>query len=340
MSLEFPFQNPPKGNQVVDIHADVKWIRQDLPMSLNHINCYLLRDGPGWCVVDAGMNLEPSRKNWLDILEGTLNGATITRVIATHHHPDHIGLAGWLVDSFQARLFTTELEYFYCRTFRAPREEGQIHWSMQELLKRMCIKKESLKHLSKGGNGYGAVVSKLPSTFRQVKDGDVLSIGDHQWTAITTRGHAPEHLSLYCAELNVYISGDQVLPKITSNVSVPSFNPDANPLQDWYESHDKVAACVPDSVLVLPSHELPFEGLHERLKDVLQHHDERLNILLEACDKPNNAQALTDILFDRELDAFANYMAVGECLAHLHLLMERGLVERYLHEEKYLFKRA
>lgn len=338
MSLDFPFQNPPVNNQVVDINPHVKWIRQALPMSLNHINCYLLRDGPGWCVVDTGMNLEGARKNWLDILEGTLNGATVTRVIATHHHPDHIGLAGWLSDNFLAPLFTTELEYFYCRTFRAPREEGQIHWSMQELLSRMCIKQESLKHLSKGGNGYGRVVSRLPSTYHQVKEGEMLTIGEHQWMAITTRGHAPEHLSLYCSELDIYISGDQVLPKITSNVSVPSFSPDSNPLQDWYDSHDKVAEQVADSVLVLPSHELPFKGLHERLKQVIEHHDERLNIMLEACKEPNHAQALTDIMFDRELDAFANYMAVGECLAHLHLLMARGLIEKYLEDGKYLFK--
>lgn len=337
MPREYPFLNPPAKGHSIEIHPDIKWVRSPLPLALNHINCYLLRDGNGWCVVDTGMNGEESRLQWLDILESQLNGAPLTRVIVTHHHPDHVGLAGWLCDRLEIPLYASEGEYFYARTFNAVRGE-KPYWEVEQFFKRSGMSEKTKQSLY-ANSDYNHVVSELPASFHCVKDQQVLKIGDYEWTAIITRGHSPAHLSLYCQALDLYISGDQVLPKITSNVSVSPTIPEQNPLQDWFDAHAKIAALVPDSVTILPAHQLPFKGLHKRLLDVIDHHQERLDQLLGFCETAADAQQLTAKLFDRELTAFQNFLAVGECLAHLHLLVEQGKVERFLSNDIYQFKR-
>jgi glyoxylase-like metal-dependent hydrolase (beta-lactamase superfamily II) len=337
MSLYFPFQDVPGSNQSVDITPDIKWIRSPLPMSLNHINCYLLRDENGWCVLDTGMNGEASKQQWLDVIESQLEGESISRVIVTHHHPDHVGLAGWLCDSYNVPLYMTETEYFYTRAFNSE-SRPEPYWEVTQYFNRTGIS-QSDRNALLDNKHYNHLVSSAPTSFHQVKDGQILKIGQHQWQAITTRGHAPEHLCLYCAELNILISGDQVLPGITSNVSVSPTLPDANPLRDWFYAHEKVAKQVPDGVTVLPAHQLPFVGLHERLAAVVEHHQERLDVLLNLCEKPGTAQDLTRSLFDRELESFQNFLAVGECVAHLHYLLEQKAIRRELRGEVYYYER-
>lgn len=322
MSLTFPFTDPPENHHAVSIHPHVKWVRMPLPFSLAHINCYLIKDGEGWCVVDTGMNGKDSRKRWEKVIADSLNGAPITKVITTHHHPDHNGSAGWLCDSFKAPYFTTEAEYYYARTFHAPKRK-QRYWESEQYFDRTGMNDES-KDAVLGDENYSALVSELPGAFHRVMDGEHVQIGDYSWKAVTTRGHSPEHLSLYCAELDMMLSGDQVLPKITSNVSVSPTQALTNPLKDWLEGHDKIADHIPDSVLVLPAHELPFHGLHQRLQDVVDHHHERLDAIETICQTPCNAQQITDQLFDRELDSFQNFLAVGEVVAHINWLLDEG----------------
>ncbi len=335
MALSFPFPTPPESGEVVEITDQIKWVRTPLPLSLDHINCYLIKDVNGWCIVDTGMNAEVTRDHWLDIIETHLGNEPITRVIVTHQHPDHVGLAGWLCRQFNAQLWMSESEYVHSRMWYYAKQ-AEPYWEVQQFFKRTAMDQRTLDGLVKF-NTFTDSVYEMPTCYHRLADGQQFSIGDYQWQAITTRGHSPEHLSLYCAELDLYISGDQVLPKITSNVSITSYCPDASPLTDWLQAHDKIQALVPDSVLVLPAHEKPFLGLHERLNAVVAHHEDRLNQLLGLCKKPQNAQALTNQLFDRKLDSFQNYLAVGECLAHLHYLMEQGKIERMLDEETYLF---
>lgn len=335
MALVYPFENAPESNQAVDIHPDVKWVRSPLPMSLNHINCYLLRDDDGWAVVDTGMNLPESKKLWLEVIEKQLNGAPITKVIVTHQHPDHIGLCGWFCDTYRVPLYITEREYFYTRAFISPRRES-LYWATEEYLERTDITEETKQQILNSG-GYGQMVAEMPSSYRQVKDLEKVKIGNHVWQGITTRGHSPEHLSLYCEELDLLISGDQVLPGITSNVSVSPTNAEASPLTDWYESHDKIHQLVPDTVTVLPSHELPFKGLHERLDEVIAHHDERIDEIYETCKTPKTAQEITRTIFRRDLEPFQNFLAVGEAIAHLHKMMEDDKIERTLDNGVYLY---
>ena len=337
-ALEYPFPEGPGTGQAISITPDVKWLRSPLPMSLNHINCYLLRDGDGWCVVDTGMNSEAARQQWLNVLEAELNGAPLTRVIVTHHHPDHIGLAGWLCDDFRIPLYMTEAEYFYTRTFNAANVR-QTGWEVEQFFDRAGISKDHQQSLFNNSD-YNHVVTEMPASYHRLRDGQRIRIGEHEWEAITTRGHAPEHMCLYCRDLDLLISGDQVLPKITSNVSVQPTEPNADPLADWYDAHVKMARRVPDSVLVLPAHQLPFRGLHQRLLEVIAHHEERLDKIEALCDSERNAQELTDLLFGREMTVFQNFLAVGECIAHLHRLLALGRIERRLQDGTYRFRRV
>lgn len=344
MSLSFPFSQPPGSGDVVEITPDVKWLRSPLPMSLDHINCYLLRDTEkdgvqGWCVVDAGMNGDAARQQWLDVIEGQLPGERISRVIATHHHPDHVGLVGWLCDQFQVPLFMTEGEYFHTVAFNAFNSVSreQPYWEEQQYFDRTGISEADRKVLL-ANQDYNHLVSPVPSSFHRLRDGMRVKIGCHQWQVITTRGHAPEHLCLYCAEQGILISGDQVLPGITSNVSVSPTQPDDNPLRDWIDAHETVRQRVPDTVLVLPAHQMPFYGLHQRLTAVVDHHRERLDALVDLMSPPKTAQQLTKELFKRELEAFQNFLAVGEVVAHLHYLLEQGLIRRELRGDVYYYE--
>lgn len=344
-SLDYPFTNAPgEATYTVVLQSDanqralIKWLRSPLPMSLNHINCYLLRDGDGWCAVDTGMNGEASKKHWLNIIEGELEGLPISRVIVTHHHPDHVGLAGWLCDSHQAPLYMSEKEYFYTLAFNAPIRK-QPYWEVETYFNRCGISQSDRKALL-ADQDYNHLVTEVPSSLHQLSDGGHLQIGDHQWEIISTRGHCPEHICLYCKQLDILISGDQVLPKITSNVSVSPSIPNDNPLKNWLEAHDIVKERVPDSVLVLPAHQLPFKGLHKRLQQVVEHHEHRLDELEKLCIKPHTAQELTYELFDRKLEPFQNFLAVGECIAHLHYLMYQNRIEQTQEGEHFIYRQA
>lgn len=334
----FPFNTAPGNNEVVDIAPGVKWLRSPLPLSLDHINCYLLKDDDGWCVVDTGMNSKAARDHWLDIIESHCNNEPITRVIVTHQHPDHVGLAGWLCESYRARLLMSEQEYLCSRVY-LNNGQADSHWEVEEFFQRTAMSAHTLDGLTTSNNFYDSV-STLPGSYHQLRDHQRLAIGANVWEVIITRGHAQAHVSLYCEALDLYISGDQVLPRITSNVSVISSAPESSPLTDWYEAHEVVAERVPDSVLVLPAHELPFHGVQQRLREVIEHHEERLLEILDICDTPQNAQAITNTLFAKEFDAFQNYLAVGECLAHLHRLMEQGKIVRQLQKNVYLYQRV
>lgn len=334
MTLHYPFNEPPGKGNAVSINEQVKWLRSPLPLSLNHINCYLLRDGDGWAVVDTGMNGAASRQQWLDVIAAELDGAPLTRVFATHHHPDHVGLSGWLCERYRIPLWMSESEYFHTRAFNAPRRDP--YWEVDQYFVRAGMSLESQQSLY-ANDDYNHMVSDVPLSYHRVADQDVIRIGDFDWLAITSRGHAPEHLSLYCAELNLYLSGDQLLPKITSNVSVSPTAPTADPLGDWLQAHARIPALVPEDALVLPAHQLPFQGVHTRLQQVVDHHEQRMASLETLCEIPKTAQQLTEQLFDRKLDAFQNFLAVGECLAHLHRMLAEGRVSRTLQGDTFYF---
>jgi len=323
MALEHPWTEAPAPGRARAVAPGVKWLTMPLPFKLDHINLWLLEDGSGWTAVDTGLGLPPTRALWEQVVTGELGGRPITRVIVTHFHPDHMGNAAWLTARWGADLWCTEAEWFAAhyawrsRDF-APRLE---HYH------RHGIRDEALAQLAKRGNHYPGVVPEVCGHYRGIDDGETLAIGGRAWHVLAVRGHAVHQACLWCPELRVLISADQVLPKITSNVSVWSEQPLGNPLRLYLDSLARFGTMAPDT-LALPSHGLPFRGLHERLDQLRAHHAARLAECADALVEPRTAAELIPVLFRRELDTHQLGFAVGETLAHLNYLEAEGRARR------------
>jgi glyoxylase-like metal-dependent hydrolase (beta-lactamase superfamily II) len=327
-TLRYPFDAVPEPGEAREVAPGVMWLRMRLPMAgLTHINVWALADEGGWTLVDTGMQTDDTAANWQRALAGPLGGREVRRVICTHMHPDHIGMSGWLTRRHQCRLWTTRLEYITCRMLvadtgrEAPADGVRFYhaagWD-----------EAALEHYRARFGGFGKAVHALPDSYRRVQDGDDLPIGEVDWRAVVGRGHSPEHLCLYSPALSILISGDQVLPRISSNVSVFPTEPDADPLREWLESLAQIRTRVNDDVLVLPSHNEPFHGLHARLTGLIEGHERRLQRVLEELVQPQRAVDVFSALFRRPVSVEMLGMATGESVAHLNCLMGRGLAER------------
>lgn len=333
-ALIYPFEAPPGVGQVIEVAPGVVWMRMPLPFVLNHINVWGLEDNDGWAVVDTGMRTDETLAAWRAIFSSTTEQRPLTRILATHMHPDHIGMAGWLTRKFNCRLWMTQLEYLNCRvltadTGRQAPEDGvtfyrKAGWSNEAIE----------KYQTRFGN-FGKYIHALPESYRRIKDGEEIRIGAHSWRVIVGTGHSPEHACLYCADLKLLISGDQVLPRISSNVSVHPTEPDANPMQEWLASLAKLKREVPDDVLVLPSHNDCFRGLHARLDYLATSQQRTLDRLRKTLDEPKRAVDVFAALFGRGIDETNDgllNLATGESLACLNYLLHRGEVRRELDE--------
>lgn len=317
----------------------VFWLRMPLPISLDHINLWVLDDGDGWAIVDTGLNTGGGKKVWEALFAGPMAGRPVTRVIVTHYHPDHLGLAGWLCERWSVPLTIARTEYLLARTLTldvrdAPPAEvaafyARAGWPGEVL--------EGFRRQSWGN--FAKAVSPLPSGFVRLSEGQELTIGGRQWRVVTGRGHSPEHSCLVCDEAGLLIAGDQILPRITPNVSVYPTEPLANPLGDWLESLDRLGG-LDGSLRVLPAHDEPFEGLHDRLEQLRADHMRKLDALEDFCAKPRNAYGCFEVLFRRPVGENEIMMATGEALAHLHYLERAGRVTRVKDGAVDLFGRA
>lgn len=341
--LVYPFGDTlPEPAQAMSIADGLRWIRMPLPFALDHINLWLLRDRidgrDGWTVVDCGVARSEVQALWERIFGESLEGLPILRVIVTHMHPDHVGLAGWLCERWNVPLWMTMTDYFMARLWARPATDGRGTGgpngeSAVEHFSRHGLRDEgSLEQIRQRANYYPSLVSSVPVSFRRILHGDTISIGGRDWRVIAGYGHAPEHASLYCDTLGVLISGDMVLPRISTNVSVFDFEPEANPLP-LYLSSLKRFDDLPEETLVLPSHGKPFRGLHERIAQQHAHHAERLEEVLLACREPLSAADVVPVLFQRKLDLHQLTFAMGEALAHLHALYFAGRLKRMLGDD-------
>ena len=328
-ALDYPWPDAPAPGETMEVAPGVRWLRMPMPGSLNHINLYLLEGSAGWTIVDTGLGDDATRSHWRALFDGILDGAPIERIIVTHMHPDHVGQAGWLSEQSRAPLYMTRAEYYQARTF-AGSTPTSSNWESEEFYRAAGLTAAELEALQvrmSSSGGYGSMVTPMPMSYRRLREGDTLTLAGHDWRVVIGSGHSPEHACLYCRALGILIAGDQILPVITSNVSVHPNEPEANPLKDWMESHDRLLE-LPDETLVLPAHNLPFRGLRKRLRALIAHHEDRMLALEEHCETPSTARDLLPVLFRRKLDERQLTMALGEGIAHLHLLMHRDRIER------------
>lgn len=332
-ALAYPCGEPPAPEQVREIAPGVLWLRMPMPFRLNHINLWALRDAApdgssGWAVVDTGLHTPESARAWDALLAagGPLGGLPVTRVLVTHMHPDHVGMAGWLTRRFGCKLWMSREEYLNCRVLAADTGRQPPDDAI-DFYRAAGWRASDLDDYRSRFGGFGKMIHTLPDSYRRLRDGDELRIGAHSWQVVVGTGHSPEHACLYCPELRLMISGDQVLPAISSNVSVFPTEPDADPLTDWLQSIDKIRRQVPDEVLVLPAHNEPFRGLHARLDHLAAGHARGLDRLRETLREPKRAVDVFGALFARPItgdDPHLLQLATGESLAHLNHLVGRG----------------
>ena len=336
--LTYPFADSlPALGATLEVAPGVRWVRMALPFALDHVNLWLLRDEldgqPGWTIVDCGIANDGTRAAWEHIFANELQGLPVLRVIATHLHPDHIGNASWLTQRWSAagrdcRLWASAGDFF-CGHFLINRsgafggERSAAFFSAHGLTDPASIEK-----IRQRGNYYGSMVPELPTSFARLTEGQRLRIGGHDWVCIEGRGHSPEHISLHSSSLGVLISGDMLLPRISTNVSVSDLEPEADPLAQYLSALAHLRS-LPADTLVLPSHGKPFVGVHERVAHLVAHHDERLADTLAACRAaPTSAADLLPVLFKRALDLHQTTFAMGEAVAHLHRLWFAGQLSR------------
>ena len=296
-----------------------------MPFRLSHINLWALRDGDGWAIVDSGLQTAETLDAWRQLFAGSgpLGQCRLTRVLVTHMHPDHAGMAGWLTQKFDCRLWMSRLEYLHCRvlltdTGRDAPEDGVRFYAAAGW------QPDLLEVYRARFGDFGRMVHKLPDSYVRLCDGQRLAIGGREWRVVVGAGHSPEHACLYCAELGLLISGDQVLPRISSNVSVFPTEPEADPLTDWLDSIERIKRAVPDTVLVLPAHNEPFHGLHARLDALAAGHIRGLDKLRAVLDQPRLAVDVFPTLFRRAITGRDLTLATGESIAHLNYLIGRG----------------
>ena len=333
-TLLYPFSKPPEPGTAIEIAPGIFWARVPLPFRLNHVNVYLIEDGDGWAVIDTGLDYEGGRAAWEALIAGPLAGRPITRIIVTHFHPDHIGLAGWLCEKCDAPMLTAQTAYLGCLNV-ALRPGNLMDGPYRDFYLRNGFDVETMQRINTEGHAYLWKVAPLPLTFSRIVDGDVLKIGNRSFLVFTSEGHAAEQIMLYCGSDKLFFAADEVLAKITPNVSVWPVDPDGDPLGLYLRSIKQIKSEIPGDVLVAPGHQLPFHHLHTRCDELIAHHDVRCELIFEACKvRPRSAAELVPVLFSHiQLDAHQMGFAFSEVMAHVNFMLRRSELRRTLTQE-------
>lgn len=339
-ALRFPHAAPPPAGEVTEVAPGLRWLRMPLPFALNHINLWLVEDGAGWAIVDTGINNPETKALWEHLFATALGGRPVTRVICTHFHPDHMGLAGWLTERLGVELWTTAGEWEHASQALAD-PPGTFAGELLDFYRRVGFGNVAETVKTSRPSSYRTLVGPVPEHYHRLADGMAFDIGTRRWRVIIGRGHAPEHACLHCPELDLLIAGDQVLPKISPNISLWPRGADQDPLGSYIASLGKLERAVPASAFVLPSHNLPFYGLHARINQLSALHAERVADIVAACHTPRTGAEIVPILFTRTLDRHQLGFAIGETMAHLARAVAAGaLARRERADGVWLFERV
>ncbi|GHA14517.1 zinc metallohydrolase glyoxalase II family protein [Arenicella chitinivorans] len=324
--LVYPFKKfwSPEPGELYEVAEGVFWLRMPLPIALDHINLWLLRDGDDWTIVDTGYDAESCKAVWHAVFEQVINPTRVTRIVVTHFHPDHIGLAAWLSQRCDCRIYITQGElglYRKIHSRQQSRVRDMVHAYLQELGFDATATDTYVPFFLSDPKPVNERVQ--PSQCEILQEHDELQINGQVWRVICGNGHSPEHACLYNADQNLLIAGDQAIPRISSNVSVYPANRHADPLGDWISSCEKLRDTVPAETVILPSHQEPFIGIQTRMQQLINDHLSQLNQLRLAVQAPISAVQARNILFARKLNVVDTLLATGETLAHLNYLLHR-----------------
>nr|WP_158529654.1 MBL fold metallo-hydrolase [Parvibium lacunae] len=330
-ALHYPDIAPPSSGEWSAIAPGFYWLRMPLPFALNHINLWLIRDHydgrEGYTLIDTGIHDATTQQCWEGLIAQRLEGLPIIRVICTHLHPDHIGLAAWLCERFNCPLWMSASEYGLGRLLSLGVPGTDTASLCQHFARHGMQAPARQAELQARGEHFQRYVPTLPTSYIRIEAGQRLVIGGHHWRVLIGRGHSPEHVSLYCEDLALLIAGDMLLPRISTNLSVFALEPEANPIPQFLDSIAHYSE-LPATTLVLPAHGLPFQGMHTRIEQLKIHHALRLREVLAECATPQSAYSITASMFKRPLDAHQLTFAIGEALAHLHCLWQLGALRR------------
>jgi glyoxylase-like metal-dependent hydrolase (beta-lactamase superfamily II) len=321
-----PIDTPQPGDSV-EVVPGIWWLRVPMPMDLNHINLWLLDDGDGWTLIDTGINADMAKQAWEQFERKLFTDKPLKRIFLTHLHPDHIGLAYWLQEKHAVPAWMSQRGFSLLQVFVNPFTPEEIAEAEGFMVRHGYTDMELLgKFFS--GRSFRSGISGAPSVTHHPSDGDRIAIGAHSWQLYETNGHAEGHQCLFDAQRNILISGDQVLPTISSNVSFSPRGTDPNPLASYLDSLKRLGE-LDNHTLVLPSHGRPFYGLRARAEDLAEHHEAHLSAMLVACAKPQSAFDLVPVLFKRRLIGPHWMFAMSETIAHAEYLAQAGKLQRH-----------
>lgn len=340
MGIERLYEVPALG-ELTPVAPGVLWLRLPLPFQLDHINVWLIEEAEQYTLVDCGANLPEVAAIWKELNSSLFSQKPLGRIIVTHAHPDHIGMAGPLARTHECPVVMSAGEYFFTRAMCSGAPGFDASTLANFNAKHGLIADSATETLKARGGLFTRLVPEPPLSYLRMQDGDVLEIAGHQWESLAGYGHSTEHISLICRELDIMISGDMLLPTISTNVSVYGSEPEGNPLLAFLKSVQRMAQ-LPDSLTVLPSHGVPFKGLKFRCDALLRHHDHRLQELLDALNEKGamSAKEAVSVLFRRQMDGHQMSFAMGEAIAHLHYLWRKGMLKREQNDGIYRFSPA
>ncbi|MFV0246093.1 MAG: MBL fold metallo-hydrolase [Qingshengfaniella sp.] len=330
--MTYPFPDPPGPGQAIEVAEGVLWLRLPLPMALDHVNIFALDDGDGWTLVDSGIDCKRSRAEWQQLLDGPLAGRPVRRVLLTHYHPDHVGLAGWFQAHHGAELVTTRTAWLYARMLQLDEQDRPVPETVRFWREAGMEAGLVEKRLKERPFNFADMVAPMPLGFTRIAEGSVVTAGGRRWDVRIGNGHAAEHATFWSRDDNLVIGGDQLLASISPNIGVHPTEPLANPLAEWLEACERLGRHATPDQLVLPGHKLPFTGLPLRLRQMIDNHLSALDRLHKGLDSPRKAAGCFEFLFRREISEGVYGLALAETVAHLNYLLAEGRVTRQMTE--------